>query len=596
MSRVRSVERTRFRGLLQLAIREVGDQALRRPHLLLMKSLTSGCEARFSSGEVVNQDWSQIHPSTILESSFVAWLVKSHKAHEHFCAQKVAIFGAFLSGMLDLSSVSSAVGVSLVSCRITCCSDFSKCNLSEVNLSGSRINGLKINGGKLGGLDLSGGVQSIGELYLIGLEVATSINFSQSNFCAAPNNDKVISADGVRVGRDIFFRGTTVANGEVRLVGANVSGSVSCDGARFENERGVALAITSATISGSLHLESGFVAIGAVVLNGCSIERYLRLMFARFENPKEVKGPADRAYCLQAQVARIEGALTIQKCVFKGPVDFSSISIGTLLDEEESWPEEIELGNIKINEVSFRAPCNMRSRLRLLARVPMEEAFDAQPYIEFAKTLSSQGMEADALRLMERYWWRRIGLNIRGRVKRISRWILDPSGKCSHDCQTHPYDRFTVVVSMILGVLFVGNGYARWRCLMWMMLLIMFGTLSFGHEGLGAISRYDSSNIPCEADHVEHDSAVGAKEKFLARPCITIQGASNGNVSLNVNHFNAFLFSVDSVLPVVDLRYAKKWVPVNNTARMIVLPVLIGGGWLLVSLFAISFTGVMRKI
>jgi hypothetical protein len=75
------------------------------------------------------------------------------------------------------------------------------------------------------------------------------------------------------------------ATGAVRLLGARIQGVLSCTGARLENPSGDALSANGMTVEGDVFLDEGFHATGAVRLLGARIQGVLSCTGARLENP-----------------------------------------------------------------------------------------------------------------------------------------------------------------------------------------------------------------------------------------------------------------------------------------------------------------------
>jgi hypothetical protein len=105
-----------------------------------------------------------------------------------------------------------------------------------------------------------------GAVCLDGARIGGSLECDGANL----RNDSgtALLADGLRVGRDIFLReGFTATgadqDGAVRLTGADIGGSLLCDGASLRNDSGPALVAYGLQVGQSVFLRSGFTAIGA---------------------------------------------------------------------------------------------------------------------------------------------------------------------------------------------------------------------------------------------------------------------------------------------------------------------------------------------
>ena len=86
-----------------------------------------------------------------------------------------------------------------------------------------------------------------------------------------PERGKSFNADGVKVVGSVFLCQGFTAEGEVRLVGAQIGGDLGCDGGSFKNPGDDALSADGAHVGGSVFLNQGFAADGAVRLPGAKI-------------------------------------------------------------------------------------------------------------------------------------------------------------------------------------------------------------------------------------------------------------------------------------------------------------------------------------
>ncbi|TAN53640.1 MAG: hypothetical protein EPN26_06780, partial [Rhodospirillales bacterium] len=62
--------------------------------------------------------------------------------------------------------------------------------------------------------------------------------------------EKGIFADRLKVAGSVFLRNGFEAKGEVRLPGAEIGGSLDCHGAKFENDKGIALNADGLKVAG----------------------------------------------------------------------------------------------------------------------------------------------------------------------------------------------------------------------------------------------------------------------------------------------------------------------------------------------------------
>ena len=124
-----------------------------------------------------------------------------------------------------------------------------------------------------------------------------------------------IVADGTKVAGAVLLRDGFVAEGQVRLHAAQISGNLECGGGKFRNPMvpdvagsGTAFTAVGAKVSGAVHFGNGFTAQGQVRLHG----------------------------------AEIKGSFDCQLGMFES-LDLTNMSAGALQDDQGSWPESGKL-------------------------------------------------------------------------------------------------------------------------------------------------------------------------------------------------------------------------------------------------------------
>lgn len=189
-------------------------------------------------------------------------------------------------------------------------------------------------------------------------------------------------------------------------------------------------------------------------------------------------------------------------------LDLENAKVDALWDDESSWPA---FGNLMLNGFTYNAfsggPSSADSRLRWLARQP--PGYRPQPYRQLAKVLRDEGREGGAVDVMiakQDEQRRHGGLSRMGRL-----WNL------------------------MLKVT-VGYGYKPLRALWWIIAFVTFGTALFGW---GYYAR-----LIAPTEESAYQSFVADR---VAPP--------------HYPQFNAFVYSLENFLPVVDLDQGNFWRP-----------------------------------
>ena len=196
---------------------------------------------------------------------------------------------------------------------------------------------------------------------------------------------KGIEGDQLETTGGVFLREGFHASGEVCLLGARIGGNLECDGGRFENPEGVALACDGLETAGDVFLRDGFHASGEVRLLGARIGGDLDCNGGRFEKPKGV--------ALQCDGAIITGAFFLGGGAHFDGISLSPAKIGSLLDEEACWPTPIVLDGFRYDRLAGDAPVDAAARIGWLDRQSeMHLTTDFKPLSGFSTYETAGGL------------------------------------------------------------------------------------------------------------------------------------------------------------------------------------------------------------
>ena len=230
-----------------------------------------------------------------------------------------------------------------------------------------------------------------------------------------------------------------------------------------------------------------------------------------------------------------------------------------MVDDKASWPApgKLHLDGLIYNTFARASPCNARERLEWLQRQPALP-FKPQPYQQLAEVLRRSGREADAKKVLiarERARRKHGGLTRKGRV-----W------------------------SVILDVM-IGHGYKPYKIIPWGAVFVLLGWALFyhGHEA--------GRMVP-----VDEGAYASAEYRQTGKP------------PAGYPAFNAFVYSLDTFLPIVDLHQETYWEPSSGSYctgwsqndhydpwLRFYLWFQILAGWFVTTLGVAGFTGLVRK-
>ena len=175
--------------LIALATNRFGD--LNEAETKLLRAVVGGDIASCGPNQAINnspedaskdEEWV---PKCEVRADRIYWLCTNLAAVEKVDSRGIKLFGALVTGTLDLSYVKVPFPLSLLHC----------CVPQEINLASAQLPALYLNGSRTG----------------------------------------PIVGDGLTVKGGLFLRTGFIAQGEVRLLGARIGGNLDCSGGSFNN-------------------------------------------------------------------------------------------------------------------------------------------------------------------------------------------------------------------------------------------------------------------------------------------------------------------------------------------------------------------------
>jgi len=232
-----------------------------------------------------------------IRADLIRWLCVDQEASRRIDARGVRVYGAKVTGELDLSVVVVPFPLSLSRCRL-----IADCNLQYLKIVALYLDGSFTRSVNADGTDVRGsvffrnGFSARGEVRLSSAQIGGVLDCDGGSF--KNPSGLALNADGAEVRGYVFLRHAS-AEGEVILLRARIGNNLECDGGEFRNPNGRALNADSAEIIGNVFLGYGFSADGEVSLVEAKIEGSLDCTDAVFRNRS--------GYALNAIRAEIKG-------------------------------------------------------------------------------------------------------------------------------------------------------------------------------------------------------------------------------------------------------------------------------------------------
>ena len=413
--------------------------------------------------------------------------------------------------------------------------------------------------------------RSSGAVVLNGIQIAGDLDCLDAAILNAPiagapePSGYALAADGAIVKGSVYFRYPFVAEGEVRLPGCQIGGHIECSGGEFNcpsppSGSGAAFYANSIQVAGDLIFGQpvpitgrGLIPMGSHILGDADLTSAqvggdLSCMASRFNGS------------LRAERASVKGRLNWTLIVNPelARLDLKDASASAIVDDTRSWPPRghIHLDGFTYQRFGSDPSVSVRDRLAWLDRMP---SFSLQPYRQLAKVLTESGDNdgsVDVLVEMER------------RRRLSDSWTERPED---------------------LAMKSIGYGYLPLQALGGLAALTVVGWLVYRRAYLA------KAMVPTE----EHAYKC-YKEKDAPPPYYP--------------RFNALVYALENVVPLVKLGQADRWQPEPEPAhhhkqlvarlrsaftrrRLLraLLWLLIVSGWILATLFAAGFVGIVRK-
>ena len=157
------------------------------------------------------------------------------------------------------------------------------CRGAQLGGTDDHGNALGADGLKAAGAVLDAGFTASGAVRLLGARISGQLSCRGAHLNGTDRDGNALSADRLKAGEGVFLDGGFTAAGSVRLLGADITGQLSCRGAQLNGTDGDGNALVADWLKASegVFLDGGFTAVGAVRLLGADITGHLEFNSAR---------------------------------------------------------------------------------------------------------------------------------------------------------------------------------------------------------------------------------------------------------------------------------------------------------------------------
>jgi hypothetical protein len=473
----------------------------------------------------------------------------------------VLISGAVIEGHLNLDGCTLEIGLTLVNCELTHALTLRRARTRTVSLMDTHCQGISADGADISGaLFLSGDFAAAGAVRLNGLKISGPLVCEDGKFDGRDNSGYALSCDGIDADGYVFLRRAHVSRGSVSFLRAKIVRNLECQGGLFEgnDNEGHSIIFASVQVDGNLFLNYGFRSAASVLLVGAQIGGDVVCVAGDFGAVSLVDGAEAHAkkiestyrakprIALDLDRATVRGTLWLGKSAsFHGGVDLTGARITRIVDmitEDEErgasddssadtgeTPEYLCLDGLVYEGFGEETDLSGSARtvfLQLQRPEDLGEQFKPQPWIQMVKVLRDTG-HADAARQVAIAYedTRRAAGNIPSPIGKLLHWLYGLLVGYGH----RPLQLLRITL-------------ARW---------LLCAATYFTAAELGVMAPTN----PRVFYEPKHESC---------RP----ENGGNWTTCLNTPYeyttFNPWIYSLDLMLPFVDLQQDRDWAPMKR--------------------------------
>ena len=496
------------------------------------------------------------------------------------------------------------------------------------HFNGSHV-GLMCDGCQVfGSVFLRDDFQSTGTVRFVNAKIEGYLDCSGGGF---QHEVEALQCDGFICKGNVLLCNKFSAKGIVSFRGATIGGQINCRQGRLLGGEG-SLSVSGGSVAETVFLDDGFMAFGTVDLSDTHIGHNLICNNAIFSGPNQalfaprakIGGKVDMgtecrvAGQVSFQGAKIGGDITFRGGSFEGKpaINLRNADIGgmlvwrdlayvrgelnlagasclTLNMDKKAWdqPSEIRLDAFTYKGFSELPPgCDAQFWKDFLDRQPnkhLETRFRPNPYTQLANVLENMGHEQEALairieqRRLQARFTRKYEPVVDQFSARFMRWL-------------------TVFWNFLQGAL-VHYGYRPGRAMLYLIGVVVAGSLIYHLAARDGIMTPTHPLIFKEAGNLFPQKCT---ENWVYFP-EDVKPDCEAGIPSEYSEFNAIIYSLDTALPIVNLRMESDWSPrVVTTRGKRYWPgwwvrawewVQISLGWLLSLIFVSAVGGIIRK-
>lgn len=475
--------------------------------------------------------------------------------HEH----GVDARGAYVTGVIDLTGCRIQSGLSLTVSTLADPFIAHDARTLGLDFGGSSICGFAADRISIsGGLSMCDGFRSSGGISIQRATITGLLNISGATISHGGSSQKTcIDANGVYIRGSIRVGGRFSSIGQLSFDNAEIVGNFILTESDLDGDGGHTLDLNRAVIHGNLVFGKDFRSVGMIQMHGLHIEGALDCDGASF------LAHGDSPIALHANGMRVGSGFFWKRIKdLRGEINLNAVRAYSLNDDISSWTGFSNTATFALNGFSYDrigsgSPTDARTRIEWLTLPrPTRHAdlFWPHPWDHLVKVLRNMGHIEDArlIAIAKQQRLRRlrlIGSRIPNQKYRGLRLWMD---KIWAAFSNH----LARILHRAYG-LFAGYGYRPFRTVMWLVGVCTALSLVY-YAGRDQGLFGPTSPIIHANQLFENCGGSGEAGKQFWTEC--------EHMPVEYTRFQPFLYSMDVILPLVNLQQEDDWAPIVHTS------------------------------
>lgn len=497
------------------------------------------------------QDTSAHQQKITLQADRIRWLCTDASAREFVGSFGIWISGAKIENTLHLEYSTIDFPLFLIGCSFDKSIILEHARIRYLDLSKSCVPGIKAERISVEGhVFLTNNFQSRGEVNFSGANIGGNLNCLGGKFHVAEIVEKIpkiifiidreyhtkktktLTVQNSRIDGSVFLDNGFEATGKVDLSGTSIGGILDCQGGEFHNPQGAALKAQGVKVTQAVLLCSEFHSTGEVDFLNAAIGSELNCDNGNFINQggkalifqgADIKNNIlfRNGFYAEGRVELVDAKVggTFWMSGIRNPqymeLDLRAAKINVLGDEKASWPNggNLDIDGFTYEKISHHSTVDLQERLTWL-RLQSKDSFSPQSYEQLARVFKSSGLEEEAK-----------GISI----------AKHNDLRC--------------------------RGHLSWHAKLWNFILGF--TVSYGYRPQNVLCLIIPAVI-FYGSLYSYGYSKSLMSPSVVRPFDLDLSPIETKVSEKYPKFNPYVYSLDVMIPVIDLHQQRYWLPNAN--------------------------------